>query len=271
MCKVLKVSKSGYYAWRTRPISQREMANQDMVKKIKTIHKQSRKTYGSPRVHEELIAQGVSCSQNRVARLMRLNDIQAKQVKLYKSTTKRNRNHPVAPNLLARDFDADYPNHKWLADITYIATMEGWMYLAVILDLYSRSIVGWAMSDRMTSNLTKKALQMALQKQQPRPGLIHHSDQGRQYTDHTYQQVLADHAIQASMNGVGSWYDNAPMESFFASLKMEAAHHRIYRTQVEARTALFDYIEVFYNRVRRHSSLGYLSPAIYVQQHYTQH
>lgn len=268
------MSTSGYYAWRNRPISEREMANQELVKKIETIHENSRKTYGSPRVHEELKAQGVSCSENRVARFalhalraMRLNDIQAKQVKQYKSTTTRNQDHPAAPNLLERDFDAERPNQKWLADITYIPTQEGWLYVAVILDLYSRRIVGWAMSDRMTSDLTLQALLMALQRRQPEPGLIHHSDQGSQYTDLAYQQMLSDHGIQVSMNGVGSWYDNAPMESFFASLKMEEVHHCVYRTHTDARTALFSYIEMFYNRIRRHSALGYLSPEVYEQNY----
>jgi len=200
------------------------MANQELVDKIKVAHDESHKTYGSPRIYRELKDDGVACSENRVARLMRQHDIRAKQSKRYKTTTKRNKAHAVAPNVLKRDFVTDRPDHKWLADITYIPTQEGWLYLAAILDLYSRLIVGWAMSDRMTSALTLDALKMAIQQRKPGPGLIHHSDQGSQYTDSTYQSLLKDHNIQVSMNGVGSWYDNAPMESFFGSLKSEWVH-----------------------------------------------
>jgi putative transposase len=265
MCEVLNVSPSGYYAWCDRPVSAREMANQELVEKIKVVHAESLETYGSPRVYQELKAQGVACSENRVARLMRLYHIRAKQTKHYKVTTKRNQAHPVAPNLLKRDFVADWPDQKWLTDITYIPTQEGWLYLAAVLDLYTRRIVGWAMSDRMTSDLTSDALKMAICQRQPDPGLIHHSDQGSQYTDGTYQTLLKDHGIQASMNGAGSWYDNAPMESFFGTLKSELVHHYAWRTRDEARAALFFYIESFYNRRRRHSALGYLSPDDYEQ------
>ena len=271
MCKALNVSPSGYYAWRTRPVSAREMANRELVKRIEAVYNDSQETYGSPRVYLELKEQGVACSENRVARLMRLRGLQAKQVKRYKSTTKRNKKHPVAPNLLKRDFSADRPAQKWLTDITYIPTREGWLYLAAILDLYSRRIVGWAMSERMTADLTTNALKMAIRQHQPGAGLIHHSDQGSQYTDGSYQTLLKDHGIQASMNGVGTWYDNAPMESFFGTLKSELVHHRVYQTRDEARTDLFFYIEAFYNRRRRHSSLGYLSPEAYEQLYHKQH
>ena len=263
MCQVMKVSPSGYYAWRTRPVSTREMANRTLVDKIQAIHDASHKTYGSPRIYRELKDDGVACSENRVARLMRQYDIRAKQRKRYKTTTRRNKAHAVAPNVLKRDFVTNRPDHKWLADITYIPTQEGWLYLAAILDLYSRLIVGWAMSHRMTSTLTISALKMAIQQRKPGPGLIHHSDQGSQYTDSTYQSLLKDHNIQASMNGVGSWYDNAPMESFFGSLKSEWVHYRVFRTRYEASANLFFYIEAFYNRRRRHSALGYVSPATY--------
>ena len=271
MCRVLEVSSSGYYAWRVRPPSAREMANRELVKKIEAVYNANYGTYGSPRIYRELKDQGVTCSKNRVARLMRLYHIRAKQTKGYKVTTKRNKAHPVAPNLLKRDFSADRPDHKWLSDITYIPTLEGWLYLALILDLYTRRIVGWAMSDRMTSDLTLAALKMALQRRQPGPGLIHHSDQGSQYTDQAYQALLKDHDIQASMNGVGNWYDNAPMESFIGTLKSEWVHHRVYRTRDEARPDLFFYIEAFYNRRRRHSSLDYLSPEAYEQLYRQQH
>ena len=269
-CKVLDVSSSGYYAWRERPVSAREMANRELVEKIKVVHAESREAYGSPRIYQELKAQGVACSENRVARLMRLYHIRAKQTRCYKVTTKRNEAHPVAPNVLRRDFAADRPNQKWLADITYIPTLEGWLYLAAMLDLYSRRVVGWAMSDRMTSDLTTSALKMALHQRQPTPGLIHHSDQGSQYTDGTYQALLEAYGVQVSMNSVGTWYDNAPMESFIGTLKVEEVYHCVYHTRDEARVALFDYIESFYNRRRRHSALGYLSPEAYEQLHHRQ-
>jgi len=182
---------------------------------------------------------------------------------------RRNKAHAVAPNVLQRNFEADQPNQKWLTDITYIPTMEGWLYLAAVLDLYSRRVVGWAMSNRMTRDLTISALRMALLQRQPAPGLIHHSDQGSQYTDRTYQALLKMHGIQVSMNGVGTWYDNAPMESFFGTLKTEVVHHSVYHTRDQARVDLFDYIESFYNRRRRHSALDYLSPEVY-EQHYHQ-
>lgn len=271
MCKALNVSPSGFYAWRSRPVSAREMANREMVKKIEAVYYDSYETYGSPRVYHELKAQDVACSENRVARLMRLRGLVAKQVRRYKSTTKRNKKHPVTPNLLKRDFHADRPDHKWLTDITYIPTQEGWLYLAVILDLYNRGIVGWAMAERMTSDLTISALKMAIRERRPGGGLIHHSDQGSQYTDGTYQALLRDHGIQASMNGVGTWYDNAPMESFFGTLKSELVHHRMYHTRDEARPDLFFYIEAFYNRRRRHSSLDYLSPEAYEQLYQERH
>jgi putative transposase len=265
MCKVLNVSSSGYYAWRKRPVSAREVANQQLLEKIEVVHTESHETYGSPRVYHVLKAQGVACSENRVARLMRLHHIRAKQTKRYKVTTRRNKAHPVAPNLLKRNFVAQRPDQIWLADITYIPTLEGWLYLATILDLYTRRIVGWAMSDRMTSDLTISALEMAISQRQPDPGLIHHSDQGSQYTDGTYQVLLKDHGIRASMNGVGSWYDNAPMESFFGTLKSELVHHCAYHTRDEAKADLFFYIEAFYNRRRLHSALDYLSPEAYEQ------
>ena len=271
MCKELEVSPSGYYAWRHRPPSAREMANQELVKKIEAVYNDSYETYGSPRVYRELKAQGVACSENRIARLMRLRGLRAKQVRRYKSTTKRNKKHHVAPNLLKRDFAADRPDHKWLTDITYIPTQEGWLYLAAILDLFPRRIVGWAMSERMTSDLTLAALKMAIGRRQPGEDLIHHSDQGSQYTDGTYQALLTKHGFQISMNGVGTWYDNAPMESFFGTLKSELVNHRVYRTRDEARTDLFFYIEAFYNRRRRHSSLDYLSPEAYEQLYHQNH
>jgi putative transposase len=243
-CQMLDVSPSGYYAWRDRPPSAREMANQELYKKIETVYNESHGTYGSPRIYHELKDQ-VPCSENRIARLMRLRGLRAKQSKRFKTTTKRNKAHPVAPNLLKRDFVADRPNQKWLSDISYIPTQEGWLYLAAILDLYTRGIVGWAMSDRMTSDLTTSALEMALHQRQPEADLILHSDQGSQYTDQAYQAMLKDHGIRASMNGVGAWYDNAPMESFFGTLKSERVYDHLYHTRAEAKTDVFFYIESF--------------------------
>ena len=244
------------------------MANRALTKQIQAVFHRNLGVYGSPRVYHELLAQGVVCSENRVARLMRLHGIRAKQSRRFKTTTKRNKAHPVAPNLLNQEFTADRPDQKWLADITYIRTEEGWLYLAAILDLYSRRIVGWAMSDRMTCDLTKDSLQMALWQRKPSALVIHHSDQGSQYTATTYRELLASNGIQASMNGVQTWYDNAPMESFIGTLKRELTHHRIYRSRDEARLDVFRYIESFYNLRRRHSALDYVSPDACEQMYY---
>jgi len=270
MCKMLDVSSSGYYAWHKRPPSKREMANRELYKKIEVVYNENHKVYGSPRIYRTLKKQGVACSENRVARLMRLRGLRAQHTKRFKTTTKRNKAHPVAPNLLNRNFEANRPNQKWLTDITYIWTLEGWLYLAAVLDLYSRRIIGWAMSDRMTSDLTVDALKMAIVQRQPILALLHHSDQGSQYTDGTYQALLKDHGIQVSMNGVGTWYDNAPMESFFGTLKSEWVYHRVYHTRDQARSDIFYYIEAFYNRRRLHSSLGYLSPEEFELIHSTE-
>jgi putative transposase len=265
MCKVLEVSTSGYYAWRGRPPSKREMANRALTAKIKEEFEKSAETYGSPRIYQVMRKLGLMCSPNRVARLMRAAGLKAKQTRRYRSTTKRNKADRAAPNRLNRDFSATAPNRKWVTDITYIATQEGWLYLAAIMDLFSRRIVGWAMSPRMTSALTLRALDMAIRRCRPESGLIHHSDQGSQYTDSEYQAVLAAHKIIASMNGVGTWYDNAPMESFFGTLKSELVHHRAYRSRAEASSDLFYYIEAWYNRRRLHSALGYESLEAYEQ------
>ena len=268
MCRVLAVSTSGYYAWRKRSVSTREMANRSLLKEIKAVHEGSRGTYGSPRIYYEL-KERVPCSRNRVARLMRKHGIRARQKRCYKKTTKANEKHPVAPNLLARDFSAAAPNEKWTADITYIPTLEGWLYLAVILDLFSRRVVGWAMSARMTSHLVLEALNMAIQHRRPGPGLLHHSDRGSQYTGADYQQLLKNQHFQVSMSGTGNCYDNAPTESFIGSLKMEWVHHAYYETRAQARADIFFYIEAFYNRQRRHSTLGYVSPAAFEEAFYS--
>lgn len=267
MCRVLAVSPSGYYAWQGRPCSQREMANQELLKEIKAAHATSNGTYDSPRIYAA-VQEKVICSQNRVARLMKKEGIAAKQKKRYKVTTQAKATHPVVPNRLERDFTAAAPNQKWTADITYIPTLEGWLYLAVVVDLFSRRIVGWAMSARLTSDLVLAAIQMAIQRRQPPPGLLHHTDRGSQYTGQPYQQLLKDNHFVASMSGTGNCYDNAPTESFFGTLKMEHVYHLLYETRDQARTVIFFYIEAFYNRQRRHSTLGYVSPEVYEAAYY---
>jgi transposase InsO family protein len=270
MCKVLDVSHGGYYAWRTRPVSQREMANQKLIQQIEAVFNASHGTYGSPRVYQALKSHGIACSENRVARLMRLRGIRAKQSKRFRCTTRRHPSRPVAPNHLERDFSATAPNEKWVTDITYIKTTEGWLYLAVVLDLFARLVVGWSMSKRMTGGLTLAALKMAIQRREPEKGILHHSDQGSQYTDKEYQALLKKHGMTPSMNSVGTWYDNAAMESFFGRLKSELVNEQKYQTRREARTSIFWYIEVFYNRIRLHSTLGYLTPTDFEAQYQKQ-
>lgn len=268
MCRVLGVSRSGYYAWQKRPISQREQVNlgaaarlcSHLVKEIWKAYKASRQTYGSPRITAELRACGIVCGRHRVARLMRLHSIRPKRKRRFKVTTDSAHSRPVAPNLLKQQFRAQRINQTWLADVTYIPTAEGWLYLATVLDLYSRRIVGWSMKARLTSHLTIDALSMALHHRRPPKELIHHSDRGSQYVSDDYQALINDYTILPSMSNTGNCYDNAPMESFFSTLKQELVHHRHYQTRAEARLDIFDYLEVFYNRIRRHSSLQYLSP-----------
>ena len=261
MCRVLAVSRSGYYAWRKRPTSPRKMADRALSQQIKQIHHQSRQTYGSPRIQAELAENGVNCGHKRIARLMRDEELFAKQSRKFKmSTTDSSHPYPTAPNLLDQDFTANRPNEKWLGDITYIPTAEGWLYLAVILDLYSRRIVGWTMSDSLERHLVIAALQMAVKMRQPPPGLLHHSDRGSQYASDDYQALLTHYQMRCSMSRTGNCYDNAPMESFFGTLKTELVHHCHYQTKAEAKSDIFEYIEVFYNRFRRHSALAYQSP-----------
>jgi len=261
MCEVLDVSRSGYYTWRTRPASQREMADAVYMEQIKQFYDDSQQTYGYERIWHDFQESGIPCGKHRVRRLMRQQGLVAKQTKRYKRTTKANPDHQLAPNLLGGDFEAKSPNTKWCADITYIPTQEGWLYLAVILDLFSRRIVGWAMDKRMKQQLVSTALQMALRQRQPLEPLIHHNDRGSQYTSKAFQELLTDNNITPSMSGRGNCYDNAPVESFFATLKTELVNHAVYRTRQDAKTDIFFYIEGFYNRTRRHSSLAFLSPA----------
>jgi len=266
VCEVLQVSESGYYAWLKRPPSQREQANQSLQTRIQAIWEQVKQCYGAPRIHAELQAQGFCVGKNRVARLMQILGIRGKGgQKRRPRTTQADASHPVAANVLARQFDVDEPDTIWLTDITYIDTSEGFLYVAGVMDLYSRQIVGLAMADHMRSELTETALEMALCQRQPDPSLMHHSDRGSQYTCSTYQQMLTDCGITISMSRTGNCLDNAPMESFWATLKRECADH-IFTSISEARTEIFGYIMAFYNRVRRHSALDYLSPHDYEMQ-----
>jgi putative transposase len=266
MCRTLGVSTQGFYAWRSRSASQQQQRRDALLAQIQAIHAEFKERYGSPRVHEELIkGRQVTCCVNTVAKLMRQHAIRAKSAKKFRNTTDSNHSLPVAENVLDRQFEAQAPNQRWVADITYIPTREGWLYLAVVEDLHSRRVVGWSMAGRMESRLVVDALEMAVARRVPSEGLLAHSDRGSQYASGHYQQLLAKHGIECSMSGVGQCWDNAPMESFFASLKKELTHHEDYQTRAEARASIFEYIEVFYNHKRRHSSLGYLSPAKYEQ------
>jgi putative transposase len=266
MCHTLGVSTQGYYAWRSRPASQQQQRRDALLVQIKAIHAEFKQRYGSPRIHEELLkGRKVACSVNTVAKLMRENAIRARSAKKFRNTTDSNHSLPVAENVLDRQFEAQAPNKLWVADITYIPTREGWLYLAVVEDLYSRMAVGWSMAAHMESRLVVDALEMAVARRVPNEGLLTHSDRGSQYASGHYQQLLAKHEIKCSMSGVGQCWDNAPMESFFASLKKELTHHEDYQTRAEAKASIFEYIEVFYNQRRRHSSLGYVSPAEYEQ------
>lgn len=259
MCRVLGVSSSGYYAAQQRQPSRRSQENQRLLLQIRLVHRASRGTYGYRRLHYELREQGITCSRHRIARLMRQSDLHVKYRRPYKLTTQPHPGRVAAPNLLAQDFTAAGANQKWVADITYIPTAEGWLYLAVVMDLFSRQIVGWSMAVRMKTTLVSDALLMAYLKRRPTSTLLHHSDRGSQYTSHAYQNLLAHYGIQVSMSRSGNCYDNAAMESFFATLKTEGVDKR-FSTRHAARVALFDFIELWYNRRRRHSALGYLSP-----------
>ena len=265
MCEILRVSNSGFYAWLEREPGRREQENRCLTEQIRVLHQRSRQTYGSPRIHADLQEMGQGISRKRVARLMREAGIQARRKQGYKVTTKRNEAHTAVPNLLAQDFRAETVNETWLADITYIDTQEGWLYLAAILDVYSRKIVGWSMSTHLQKQLVEDALKMAVGQRDIPQGLRHHSDQGSQYTSYAFLKLLAQHDIQVSMSGAGNCYDNAMMESFFATLKTECVTAS-FQTRQQARQMIFEYIEVWYNRHRRHSALGYLSPEQYEQQ-----
>ena len=269
MCRVLEVSPSGYYASRKRPSSWHALIDEVLMARVRIIHEASNETYGAPRVHRELQAEGLPASPKRVARLMREEGLVARPRKRPRvSTTDSNHDHPIAPNVLAREFDVNGVgiNRVWVADITHIPTREGTFYLATVLDLGSRRCVGWAMRDTLEVELALSALRMARAARVPEPGLIHHSDRGSQYTSGDYRAELAAHGMVASMSGKGDCYDNAVAESFFSTLEFELLMQNDWHTRDDARRAIFAYIETWYNRKRRHSTLGYLSPADYEQQ-----
>jgi putative transposase len=265
MCRVLDVSESGFYAWRKRPPCQRQREDAQLREEIRQEFNAHQGRYGSPRLHVELRDRGRSIARKRVARLMREAGLCAKHKRRGLLTTRRDLSHPVAPNLLNREFRAKEPNSKWVTDITYIPTMQGWLYLAVILDLYSRMVVGWSMSGNCDEELVERALNQAIARRRPKTGLLHHSDRGSQYTSQAYQSCLEQAGVHVSMSRKGNCWDNAVMESFFGTVKDECVGSTIYSSHDQARLALFAYMEVYYNRVRRHSTLGYVSPLNYEQ------
>jgi transposase InsO family protein len=261
MCEMLDVSRQGYYAWVNRPASARQQRRAQLIDRIRQVHEQSHGTYGSPRIHAELLEQEIDVCVNTVATWMKQAHIAAITSRKFRvQTTDANHPHPVAANVLDRDFAASLPNQKWCVDITYVPTGEGFLYLAAVLDLCSRKIVGWQMADHLRTELCTDALAMALQKRRPGAGLLHHSDRGVQYCCGDYQQMLLDHGIQASMSRTGNCYDNAMMESFWGTLKQEEVYQQNYPTRQAARQSIFAYLEGWYNRRRRHSALGYQSP-----------
>lgn len=264
MCQALGVSRGGFYEWLRRPESVRAQRNRELTRQIRISFEQSDRTYGSPRVWRDLRAWGYPCGEHRVARLMRAAGLQArgKRRRLPFDVGPRPE-HSIAPNLLDRQFQAEAPNQRWVADFTYVWTEEGWLYFAVVLDLYSRRIVGWSMSAEMTAELVIDALVMAIWRRGRPQQLLHHSDQGSQYTSEGFQRLLAEHGITCSMSRRGDCWDNSAMESFFSTLKKERVNRRNYRTRDEARADLFDYVERFYNPRRQHSTIGYLSPVEY--------
>lgn len=263
LCRTLGVSRSGYYSWLKREVSPGQLANRKILRQIRQIHADVRRTYGSPRMHSELVAQGYSVSRGRVERLMRKHGIEAKQGRRYKRVYRHRQVQQPHPNLLDRQFYAQSPNQKWVSDITVIGTRQGWLYLAIILDLYSRAIVGWSMSSKITSQIVLDAVKMATTQRENATGLLIHSDRGSQYTACDYQAELARHGMICSMSRKGECHDNAVAESFFHSLKAELIRDRTFSTRAEARQAIFEYIELFYNRKRRHSYLDYQAPLNY--------
>jgi putative transposase len=266
MCRMLAVSRAGFYAWRRRPMAARTREDQVLAVAVAAIYAEHHGRYGSPRVQMELRERGQRSGRKRIARLMRVQGLRARPRRRYRTTTDSRHGLPVCPNLLARRFAVAQPDTAWVTDMTYLWTAQGWLYLAVIIDLFSRRVVGWSMSERIDRKLALDALRMALAQRRPQRGLIHHSDRGSQYASGDYQRLLAKHGLRASMSRRGDCWDNAVAESFFASLKLELVYQVQWRTRAEARTAVFEYLELFYNRRRRHSSLGYLSPFEFEQR-----
>lgn len=266
MCRVLQVSRSGYYGWRTRPESPRARENSQLLAHIQAIHVRSREAYGVIKTGRALREAGQICGRNRIARLRQVHGIVAKRVRRFRLARAARNNVPPAPNLLDRHFTADQPNRVWVGDVTFIPTREGWLHLAVLLDLYSRKVVGWAMSERQNRQLVSDALVMAIERRRPEPGLIHHTDQGNVYATPAYRAIQKAHHMIPSMSKKGDCYDNACAESFFSGLKNELIWDRDFRTRSEARSAIFEWIEVFYNRERLHETLDYVSPVRYEEQ-----
>ena len=261
MCEVSKVSRSGYYAWETREPSLRQRGNEELLRQIREIHTQSRRLYGSPRIVAELKKQGVRCGKNRVARIMREHSIWAAVKKRrFRRTTDSRHNYALASNLL---IERSQTEGVWASDITFVPTSEGWLYVAAVMNVKSRKIIGLSMSDKLSQELASAALRDAAGRQNPSEGLIHHSDRGRQYASYAYQELLREYGMTPSMSRSGNCYDNAYVESFFGTLKTELVHGERYRSRLEARLSIFEYVEVFYNRQRSHSALGYRSPEQY--------
>lgn len=260
LCTVLGVSRSGLYAWRKRPPSPRLKADEQLLAEVRSAHQRSRRAYGSPRIHRELRASGWRVGKARIERLMREEGIRGAQKRRFRKTTDSHHDQPVAPNLLARQFTASQPNTHWVTDVTYLWTLEGWLYLAVMLDLFSRRVVSWAVSESNDTELAKAALSKALTQRKPERGLLHHSDRGSPYASAAYREQEAQHGVVVSMSRSGDCWDNAVSESFFATLRAELVDHEVYATHAAAKASVGDYIDNFYNLTRRHSTLGYLSP-----------
>lgn len=266
MCRLLNVSRSGYYQWLKRCESPRKTQDRELKEIIYAIYIKHKKRYGSPRIHDDLRDMGIRCSRKRVERLMRELRIRARHKRKFRVTTDSKHDYPIAPNLLNRQFEVDTPNQIWVTDITYISTFEGWLYLAAVMDLYSRKIVGWSMSKTINTDLAIAALKMAICNRKPSKGLMHHSDRGVQYASHAYQEVLKKHYMVCSMSRKGNCWDNAVMESFFSTLKTECIDGKIYLSRAQAKREIFEFIEIDYNRNRRHSSIGSMTPEYFENQ-----
>ena len=266
LCRALRVSRSGYYGWKTRPECARARENRRLLARIRAVHARSREAYGTVKTWRTLTDQGVYCGHNRVARLRRRHGIEARRRRRFRLAYAARNSEPAAPNLLDRQFTVEAPDRVWVGDITFIPTREGWLHLAVLLDLCSRKVVGWAMSERQNRQLATDALVMAIERRQPRPGLVHHTDQGILYASAAYREILKAHHLVPSMSRKGDCYDNAVAESFFSGLKNELVWSNDFRTRAEARSAIFEWIEVFYNRERLHQTLDYVSPVRYEER-----